>query len=943
MADDARAWARLHTAAGAAAAEIDAAARPLADWVARAWALKDECQAAWTEEPARTPRCAGLAAQLSARIEHPEIAAAAAWCDGLAQLASGRMEAALARLGDAQHALQALGQAQRAAQSQVPCLVALSMLGRHDEALACGERTLADLVAAGDDVGAGKVELNLGWMLMRRDRHAPATARFRRAAVRFARAGDATHSIMADIGLASALTWQFDFDEALRLYERSSARARARGLGALLGVIDTNRGRLELQRGRLHAALRALEAALREAEADGMPHDVAEAERDLGDAYLALNLLPEAVALYDRTIERCEALDAPDERAWAELQRADAMARGGEPRRAAAGLALARGLFEADDNRVGVALADLRGARLALQQGDAAAALNSAEQAALALQTAGVESARCEAELAAAAALDALGRGAEAGARLQRVLDAAEGLADLRIAALTGLGEQRCRGGDPDGARVSFEQAVQAIELQRAALPGDEFRTAYGADKQRPYDALIELALAETPASPWRVLQAIEQARAPALRSALARGREADAGERAALEPWRFLQGQCLQAIADGELERAAALQQRSLALEREWLEQQRRRLAARAGESAGEVAALAGAALPTDEAALRARIPPATAVVVYAHVGNTLAACVATRERLVHVQTAADGLLERIAQLRFQIDTLRHGAPALRAHAAQMAQRCQAHLQALHALVWQPLAAWVQGHERIVVVPHRALHYVPFAALHDGRRSLLDEHEITLAPTLGLWLDGAGAADAAPPPRRVAAFGVGGDALPHVGAEVRAVADAFRRQPGGSARVHLEAAATQPALRDALAGADVLHLACHGQFRADSPSFSALHLADGPLTLHDAAELPLQAQLVTLSACETGLSKVAPGDELLGLVRGFLLGGARRVLATHWTVDDAGTAVLMAQFYDAVLAGARPAAALRRAQQALAQVHPHPYFWAAFALHERG
>jgi CHAT domain-containing protein len=155
--------------------------------------------------------------------------------------------------------------------------------------------------------------------------------------------------------------------------------------------------------------------------------------------------------------------------------------------------------------------------------------------------------------------------------------------------------------------------------------------------------------------------------------------------------------------------------------------------------------------------------------------------------------------------------------------------------------------------------------------------------------------------------------------------------------------RVHLDAAATQAALRDALAGADVLHLACHGQFRADSPSFSSLHLADGPLTLHDAAGLPLQAQLVTLSACETGLSKVAPGDELLGLVRGFLLGGARRVLATHWTVDDASTAALMAQFYDEVLAGARPATALRRAQQALAQTQPHPYFWAAFALHERG
>jgi CHAT domain-containing protein len=81
----------------------------------------------------------------------------------------------------------------------------------------------------------------------------------------------------------------------------------------------------------------------------------------------------------------------------------------------------------------------------------------------------------------------------------------------------------------------------------------------------------------------------------------------------------------------------------------------------------------------------------------------------------------------------------------------------------------------------------------------------------------------------------------------------------------------------------------------------------------------------------------------VAPGDELLGLLRGFLLAGAPRVLSTYWTVDDASTAQLMAGFYAALLAGVRPAAALRTAQRTLAGDHPHPYHWAAFALHERG
>ncbi len=112
--------------------------------------------------------------------------------------------------------------------------------------------------------------------------------------------------------------------------------------------------------------------------------------------------------------------------------------------------------------------------------------------------------------------------------------------------------------------------------------------------------------------------------------------------------------------------------------------------------------------------------------------------------------------------------------------------------------------------------------------------------------------------------------------------------------------------------------------------------------MADGPLTLRDAAALPIEAGLVTLSACETGLSRVAPGDELLGLVRGFLMGGAPMVLASAWTVDDRATADLMSAFYGEWVNGAEPAQALRSAQRALMAERRHPYYWAAFSLHGR-
>jgi CHAT domain-containing protein len=94
-----------------------------------------------------------------------------------------------------------------------------------------------------------------------------------------------------------------------------------------------------------------------------------------------------------------------------------------------------------------------------------------------------------------------------------------------------------------------------------------------------------------------------------------------------------------------------------------------------------------------------------------------------------------------------------------------------------------------------------------------------------------------------------------------------------------------------------------------------------------------------LNCGLVALSACETGISAVAPGDELIGLARGFFSAGAPTLLVSLWTVDDASTAALMSSFYTRLRAGDRPAAALRYAQCEILRDNPHPFFWSPFVL----
>jgi CHAT domain-containing protein len=144
---------------------------------------------------------------------------------------------------------------------------------------------------------------------------------------------------------------------------------------------------------------------------------------------------------------------------------------------------------------------------------------------------------------------------------------------------------------------------------------------------------------------------------------------------------------------------------------------------------------------------------------------------------------------------------------------------------------------------------------------------------------------------------------------------------------------------ATFAAFQKQAANFDLIHLACHGQFRSDNPMFSSLRLADGSVTVRDVCAVRLKAELVTLSACETGLNEIFAGEEILGLARGFLSAGARSLILSLWTVNDDATARLMADLYDNLQRGKTIAASLRGAQLELIKKGEHPYFWSPFLV----
>ena len=142
-----------------------------------------------------------------------------------------------------------------------------------------------------------------------------------------------------------------------------------------------------------------------------------------------------------------------------------------------------------------------------------------------------------------------------------------------------------------------------------------------------------------------------------------------------------------------------------------------------------------------------------------------------------------------------------------------------------------------------------------------------------------------------------------------------------------------------------------IVHFATHGILNGERPQASGIVLSlvnrrgepvEGFLSLSEIYKLNLSAELVVLSACQTGLGKEVRGEGLIGLVRGFMYAGSPRVVASLWKVDDRATAALMRRFYEAMFREKLPpAAALRRARIGMMEDGrwSAPFYWAAFEL----
>ncbi|MFZ4661684.1 MAG: CHAT domain-containing protein [Caldilineaceae bacterium] len=873
-------------------------------------------------------------------------------------LGQGKFRDAIAAYDEAGQLYLAHAQPVTWAQTQIGKIEALANLGLCDEALAVGEGAQQLLVNHEQWLLATYVASNLAMCVhARRDENGAALARFTQALTFYERSAVDDKYTLAVIEQNRGLLLRDlgRFDEALHANRTAKAAFTALGYTIEAARADQNIGEALALSGRYTEAIQHIDQARQHFRQDHRLGDVIAAEIVMSDWLLRLRRFQEVIDLCGQTRMLAETLDGRFHLAEVALHEAGAYMGLGRYQQAIRSLQVARQLCLALGHEVWAARADLNEALLLYREHEYTRSLALAQQALRVLERHHLPFAEAQAQLIAAQAALAGRHYALTHELVQAVLAIAYGkdATQLLYEGHYVQGKLAQATGAYDQALAAYSQSVQALEQLQGHLMV-EYRADFAADKQVVYTEIVNLYLQQ--GQPAQALEYTERAKSRALLDLIARGLDlritakdpADQHLVEALTHLRTEQNRLYHRWEGRQAEQAKARPNTLLPADQgDWqplwqeiraLEQQItglwNRLLVRNADYAH-----AAALWQVRTENIQPDLAADTLLLEYFFIHEKIVLFAVTSERistttLPSTVTQVESSL-RFLQMNFNL--------AMRGSAdTELVAEAQELLHELYSQLVAPVRPQLSAYRHLVIVPHGFLHKLPFHALYDGIAYLIEHHTISYLPSASLLrycrrtpahsvsLLGSKHTGAI-------AFGYGWQGqLPAAESEAQRIAALLR----GVA--YTGSAATVATFQAVAPTAELLHLATHGEFRADDPLYSYLLLAEGRLTTLDIFNLRLQATLVTLSACDTGQSLIGGGDELLGLLRAFLYAGAASVVVSHWRIDDAATHRVMVAFYQRLVAGESKAAALRTAQrQSLynAGSLTHPYTWAAFFL----
>ncbi len=500
-------------------------------------------------------------------------------------------------------------------------------------------------------------------------------------------------------------------------------------------------------------------------------------------------------------------------------------------------------------------------------------------------------------------------------------------LREVRWRALYGLARLQQAAGAYEIAIASYQQALETVEGLRAEIRLDQLKDGFLADKMDLYAGMVGL-LVDLKRSD-EAFAVAERSRSRNLIDILGRQRLSLAGagsqelyDRQTMLREQILEQETLAVQASKPQERAmynAALDKLRAGYQDLLLDIERQK---------PELLALVKVS-PISLAEIRQQLEPEVVLLSYYQLADRLLCWRITRDeaRLFEQQVSAADLGARITSYRRMLQNL------------EPLEKLSKELY--DTLLAEPLAG-IGTTKAIGIIPHGSLHYLAFATLQDGHDYLIDRQRLFHLPAASVLRYTVSRRQAV---KNLHILAIGNPDLGNTALDLP-----FAEREVGTLRwnypdltILTRERATESWVREHISEFGIIHLASHGEFDPINPLFSAIRLAkdskaDGKLQAEEVFGLNIKADLVVLSACETGLGDIRRGDDVVGMNRAFLFAGTHALMSSLWRVSDVATAILMKQFYREYMQTGK-AEGLQRAMLHVKSRYPHPGYWGAFLL----
>jgi CHAT domain-containing protein/predicted negative regulator of RcsB-dependent stress response len=829
------------------------------------------------------------------------------------------------------------GLAVEAGRTMVTEMENLAYLSRYEEAIRLEGPARAALEKVQDTRYLTLIEASLGNLYYRLKRFSESLAHYEKAG---ASSDNPASTAAIGMGRAHVLTEMNRFDEALEAFKTTRQHCEQHGLSLWVDIADRGISRMHLQSGNYSMALQMLDQIRRKHEAANDSRRVGLCDIDRTEVYLQLNLFQDASSVAARAYELFQKLGNRYESALSLTFRGIAEFKLMNDSDADTAFTRARELFVEEGNETWIAAADLWRAQLLIRKQQFAEAGQLARHSAEVFERQQVPVRAANARVLSAQTLQEMQETRSAIADAQRALQELEGFHAPWVSyqAFNTLGKLKEIEGATAEAEELYLRAITELELLRGNIRLDELRMSFGKDKYQVYENIINVKLNR--GDMHSAFDFVERSKSRTLIDLMERNLET-AWDTGGEDSPRLLRIRKIREelnilysrLSDvGTTVRGAGDTETKEQIGRR--EQELVELLREVGSEKPGWATLQSMPSPT-VADVQNMLEPDEVLVEYYSVGERFKAFIVSRTEFHVIRDLSSTSDARVSLkgLNYQLSKFHLQAAYLKKHATSLLAASRHHLKNLHTQLIAPIEHLLKGKTKLVVVPHQMLHYVPFHALFDGENYLIDNFDVSYAASASVLRICRSRKPVAQSGRDLI-LAVADELTPYINDEVAAL-----RELLPNADVFTGIDAGEDKLRKYAPTAGKIHIASHGVFRADNPMFSSLRLGDNWLNLFDIFNLKLGAEITTLSACETGMSAVWEGDELLGLARGFLYAGTPSLVVSLWMVNDRSTAQMMRRFYEGLRDNLSKARALREAILEVKAAFPHPYYWAPFIL----